>query len=357
MRSWWAARRLRTKVILVVVALLLALSAISPKAAVTPASTGSVPSTASASSAPAASFESTTSVIAGATGAPGAAATPGSAPAPRSTVCISVNGLPDHNCTPGVADPRVTQANIATTICVSGYTTTVRPPTSYTDPLKVQQMALYGETGSTADYEEDHLIALEVGGDPRDPKNLWPEPRNGSNDASTKDTLENRLHAEVCAGAITLAAAQQCIAVDWVACAATGADSRTSSPTEPAATIQPTPAATAEPTAPPPTPPPSPPTTASPAPATAVTFTFVSSPVARNANATATVQTTPTVGCTIVVTYNSGPSTAAGLAPKTADAYGIVSWTWKVGGNTALGTYPIRVTCAGVSAAATFTVL
>jgi len=27
-------------------------------------------------------------------------------------------------------------------------------------------------------YEEDHLISLENGGDPKDPKNLWPEPYN-----------------------------------------------------------------------------------------------------------------------------------------------------------------------------------
>ena len=30
--------------------------------------------------------------------------------------------LPDRHCTPGHADPRVTQATIATTICRSGYT-------------------------------------------------------------------------------------------------------------------------------------------------------------------------------------------------------------------------------------------
>ena len=77
-----------------------------------------------------------------------------------SSACVSVDGLPDHNCTPGAVDPRVTQDNIQQTICVSGYTKTVRPSTSYTTPLKVRQMALYGWTGTTSDYEEDHLIAL-----------------------------------------------------------------------------------------------------------------------------------------------------------------------------------------------------
>ena len=36
--------------------------------------------------------------------------------------------LPDPACTPGAIDPAVTQADIATTICRTGYTATVRPP-------------------------------------------------------------------------------------------------------------------------------------------------------------------------------------------------------------------------------------
>ena len=36
--------------------------------------------------------------------------------------------LPDPVCTPGAADPAVTQDNIDSTICTSGYTATVRPP-------------------------------------------------------------------------------------------------------------------------------------------------------------------------------------------------------------------------------------
>ena len=37
-------------------------------------------------------------------------------------------------------------------------------------------MPEYGETGSPSDYQEDHLISLELGGNPTDPRNLWPEP-------------------------------------------------------------------------------------------------------------------------------------------------------------------------------------
>ena len=68
--------------------------------------------------------------------------------------------LPDPSCTPGVTNPDVTQADIDETICKSGWTATVRPPVSYTEPLKYQQKAAYGETGPVSNYEEDHLIPI-----------------------------------------------------------------------------------------------------------------------------------------------------------------------------------------------------
>src|SRR4051794_25130807 len=76
---------------------------------------------------------------------------------------------------PGGTDPRVTQANIQDTICVSGYTAKVRPSASYTSALKAQQMKARHLPGVPADYEEDHAIPLEVGGDPVSDINLWPE--------------------------------------------------------------------------------------------------------------------------------------------------------------------------------------
>lgn len=104
--------------------------------------------------------------------------------------------------TPGRVNPAVTQATIGSTICVSGWTRTVRPPESYTERLKLEQMTEYGETGSPSGYEEDHFIPLELGGAPRDPHNLWPEPRAQSR---RSDPLETHLKHEVCDGTITLA--------------------------------------------------------------------------------------------------------------------------------------------------------
>jgi hypothetical protein len=124
--------------------------------------------------------------------------------------------LPDPNCTPGVTNSAVTQSTIGSTICVSGWTKTIRPPASYTDNLKVQQIAQYGYSDTNpTDYEEDHLISLELGGNPTDPRNLWPQPRYGSPNAANKDKVENYLKAQVCNGKLSLADAQQGIATDW----------------------------------------------------------------------------------------------------------------------------------------------
>jgi hypothetical protein len=108
--------------------------------------------------------------------------------------------------TPGVLNPDVTQANIRSTICRHGWTATIRPPTDYTNGLKRKQMRAYGEAGSLSDFQEDHLISLELGGDPTDPRNLWPEPYPR---AAEVDKIENDLNAQVCSGSLTLAQAQQ----------------------------------------------------------------------------------------------------------------------------------------------------
>jgi len=114
--------------------------------------------------------------------------------------------LADPVRTPGVLNPDVTQATIRSTICRHGWTRTIRPPVEYTNALKETQMRAYGETGPRSAYQEDHLISLELGGDPRDPRNLWPEPYPR---AAAVDRLENELNAAVCSGALSLRAAQE----------------------------------------------------------------------------------------------------------------------------------------------------
>lgn len=131
----------------------------------------------------------------------------GSAP----TSCHALVGpRPDPKCTPGAIDPAVTQANIKSTICHSGYTSTVRPSASQTDRLKHAMYKSYGlPAGDTS--ELDHLVSLELGG-ANDAANLWPEVGKIPN---PKDSVENDLHDAVCSGKVTLAAAQQAIASNW----------------------------------------------------------------------------------------------------------------------------------------------
>src|SRR5436305_1276973 len=70
--------------------------------------------------------------------------------------------LPDPACTPGATNSEVTPATVATTVCHAGWTATVRPPESYTQRIKREQMQAYGWTGPLSDYEEDHLDRKSV---------------------------------------------------------------------------------------------------------------------------------------------------------------------------------------------------
>ena len=120
--------------------------------------------------------------------------------------------LPDPNCTPGAISPKVTPDTLATTICRTGYTKSIRPPASITEIEKRDNAAAYGYTGLLKDVEYDHLVQLELGGDPNDPRNLWIEPGASPN---PKDGVESRLHELVCEGRVPLDAVQQAIATDW----------------------------------------------------------------------------------------------------------------------------------------------
>jgi hypothetical protein len=124
---------------------------------------------------------------------------------------------PNKDITPGAINPDVTQDNIKSTICKSGFSSSIRPPVSYTTKLKKIQIQQYGFTETDPSlYEEDHLIPLSIGGHPKDPKNLWPQPWNGEWGARRKDALEYRLRTMVCNGEITLQSAQYAFSSDWI---------------------------------------------------------------------------------------------------------------------------------------------
>ena len=132
---------------------------------------------------------------------------------PADLPCIETT----HGCVS--LNPDVTQDTIEQTICVTGYTKTVRPSTSYTNGVKLKLLREAGiDASHISEYELDHIIPLAVGGHPRKLSNLQLQPWDGEQGANKKDGLERRLQGIVCRGDMSLLDAQQCIAEDWVAC-------------------------------------------------------------------------------------------------------------------------------------------
>jgi hypothetical protein len=116
----------------------------------------------------------------------------------------------------GALNADVRQATIHQTICVPGWTATVRPSTSYTNGVKLKLLREQGLAPSDAfRYELDHYVPLELGGHPRDLRNLWLQLWDGEWGAKTKDRLEVKMKTLVCSGRLTLASAQEAVRVNW----------------------------------------------------------------------------------------------------------------------------------------------
>jgi len=148
----------------------------------------------------------------------------GPVPAPGACHFRTSHGesLPDPACTPGAVDRAVTDTTISTTICrPGGYTTSVRPPSSLTGPMKLRLLAAYGiDPGNVAAYELDHLVPLEDGGS-SDVRNLWPEANvfltahRSTYVHNDKDAAEAAQRPLVCSGRVSVGAVQTAMATDW----------------------------------------------------------------------------------------------------------------------------------------------
>jgi hypothetical protein len=206
----------------------LLLAACSPQAARTPLPTlVALPTPETPSASP---------VRASVTTAPAVAIGPAGPPPDPNTVAVppagschlTPDGLPDHACTPGLLNPNLTAAQL----CAPGFTTkTIRPPVSYTGPLKKRLMISYGIGDKPeADYELDHLVSLEDLGSAWAPANLWPQERQKTLpggqatgivfdvSAEAKDQVETRVHRDLCAASgdpARIAALQAQLAFDW----------------------------------------------------------------------------------------------------------------------------------------------
>lgn len=216
----WGRRHRKPSIVLAVIAALLLVggvsSAMSSKkpsttSTVKPAPTVSTPSpTQPPSATPSASPTSPPTSTPTAASLPTPSRTASQTPTPMLVTTATGDIEPNRSLTPGETFTTATAAQV----CVSGYSASVRNvPTS----LRYAVFAAYDiDYGLHSNYELDHLISLELGGDNAS-ANLWPEPLDGAGGAKVKDKLENKLHSLVCSGQLSLPEAQQAIAGDWSA--------------------------------------------------------------------------------------------------------------------------------------------
>ena len=115
-------------------------------------------------------------------------------------------------------DERVSQQNIATTICRPGYADTVSPPFDDMMELKDRMLAERGiDAGHGARYALDRRVPILLGGSPDAQDNLDLLPWGGHKGERRKALLTAKLKRCVCEGRMTLSEAQAAIAGNWSA--------------------------------------------------------------------------------------------------------------------------------------------
>ena len=113
-------------------------------------------------------------------------------------------------------NPDVHQETIDQTICVPGYTASVRPSTTYTNGVKAKLLReQLLPPASAGDYELDHRVPLALGGHPRALVNLMLQPWEGDDGAKRKDRLERVLQVRVCRRTLLLDDARRAVYFDW----------------------------------------------------------------------------------------------------------------------------------------------
>lgn len=108
--------------------------------------------------------------------------------------------------------PWINQDNIESSICIRGFTKSIRPPVSVTNEIKHRKLDAAGTPFAAADTKLDHIIPLALAGAPDDERNLVLQRNDESHD---KDRVEVCLARSVCAGRLTLSEAQRAIWENW----------------------------------------------------------------------------------------------------------------------------------------------
>jgi hypothetical protein len=145
-----------------------------------------------------------------------AIAQPTDEPASREGPPSTLAARPPFTEPPGALCANVHQSSIATTICMSRWTTTARPPTSYAQPIKRRMLVRIGVApAETGQYDLDYFIPLARGGSPTSLDNFSLQRWLGPWNARTKDRLERKLQVFVCSGKLSLQAVRNAIRAGW----------------------------------------------------------------------------------------------------------------------------------------------
>lgn len=142
-------------------------------------------------------------------------------------LAIAPNVYPDNQTAPGDVNPDVSQSNIDETICMPGWSRQVRPPLSFTAPVKSRLLHQQYPGAEPQEFELDHRVPIEDGGCTDCLSNLWLQPWRDPQhhtckpevmmDAACKDRLENYVHHQICIGHMTLEEGQAIFLGDWIA--------------------------------------------------------------------------------------------------------------------------------------------
>ena len=119
---------------------------------------------------------------------------------------------PDRRCSPGAYYSKLTKA----VICSPGFRTSAIRNVPQSEKYDVEREYGMAARHYGSALEIDHIVSLELGGS-NDIANLFPEKLYAHPGFRVKDRLENKLHDLVCAGTMTLRAAQRGIASNWQA--------------------------------------------------------------------------------------------------------------------------------------------
>lgn len=130
-------------------------------------------------------------------------------------VLVTQHILPDRTKTPGVVRADIPLGEL----CRPGHAKRVRAELTDAEWIK-RKREVYARYGiahhKRGEYEVDHLISLELNGS-NTVENLFPQTQRAQWSAAVKDRLENRLHALVCQGQISLKQADTEISNNWIA--------------------------------------------------------------------------------------------------------------------------------------------